>query len=145
MGRILANPHQPEGHLGSTPAASTKIQLITRLSGIILRDDGFCFYPYIQGFWRFLHFSRPFSDHPIFPIYPPFILCLAPDSPFCSDLVRNASGKLYPCSARLFAKSPFWVVALSPHPVLQPDLFFELTLPRFEKKRNQSEFPARIM
>jgi hypothetical protein len=130
---------------GSTPAASTKIHLITRLSGIIHRDDGFSFCPYIQGLWRICHLVKLFSDPLIFPIFPPFILCLAPDSPFCSDLVRNASGKLYPCPARLFAKSPFWVVVLSPHPVLQPDLFFELTLPRFEKKRNQSEFPARIM
>jgi hypothetical protein len=34
---------------GSTPAASTIIQLITRFSGIFLREGGFCFYPYIQG------------------------------------------------------------------------------------------------
>ena len=36
----------------------------------------------------------------------------------------------------------FWVVVLSPHPVLLPDLFFEPTVRRTEKKRNQSKFPA---
>ena len=85
---------------GSTPAASTIIQLITRFSRIILREGGFCFCPYIQGLWRICHLSKLFSDHLILPIFQPFILCLAPDSPFCSDLVRNSSGKLYPCFSR---------------------------------------------
>lgn len=74
--------------------AATIIQLITRFSRIILREGGFCFCPYIQGGWRIYHFLKPFSDHLIFPIFPPFILCLAPDSPNCSDLIRFASGKL---------------------------------------------------
>jgi hypothetical protein len=34
------------------------------------------------------------------------------------------------------------MVVLSLRPVLQPDLFFELTERRTEKKRNQSKFPA---
>ncbi len=126
---------------GSTPAASTIIQLITRFSRIILREGGFCFCPYIQGLWRICHLSKPFSDHLIFPIFQPFILCLAPDSPFCSDLVRNASGKLYPCPVRVYVKSSFQVVVLSLHSVLHPDLFFELTVRRTEKKRNNSGFP----
>ena len=75
---------------------------------LILREGGFCFFPYIQYLWRFLHLSKPFSDHLIFPIFTPFILCLAPDSPFCWDLVRNSSGKLYPCHTGSYAKSTFW-------------------------------------
>ena len=109
----------------STPAASTIIQLTTRFSRILIREGGFCFCPYIQGLWRFSHLSKPFSVHHIFPIFPPFILCLAPGSPFCSDLVRFASGNLYHYLSRTYAKSPFWVVVLSLRPVLQPDLFFE--------------------
>ena len=71
---------------GSTPAASTIIQLITRLPRIFFREGGFWFYAYIQVRWRICYLSRPFSGHLVFSIFPPFILCLAPDSPFHSDL-----------------------------------------------------------
>jgi hypothetical protein len=145
VGRGLTNSFQPCLGAFSTPAAATEIQLITRLSGIILRDDGFSFCNYILLFWRLYHLSKPFSGQPVFSIFQPFILFLSPDSPFCSDIVRNASEKLYPCAARVCTKSPFKAVMLSLHPMLQPDLFFELIMHRTEKKRNQSGFLARIM
>ena len=91
--------------------------------------------PYPGGRVLFLPlYSRPLAlfpsfktilRSPYFSHFPTLHSLFGPWFPFCSDLVRFASGKLYPCPARAYGKSPFWVVVLSLRPVLQPDLFFE--------------------
>jgi hypothetical protein len=110
---------------GWTLDASTNLQSPTRFSRSIHKEGGIFFALYSRGFNGFDIFLTVLRS-PYFPVFQPFILCLPPDSPFYSDLVRNASGKLYPCSSRSYVKLAFIVVVLSLRSVLESDLCSKL-------------------